>query len=138
MRKELTCYVQTNEEGEEVKVQRVTDDPQYYMLTLGQNRMVVNVAELMDAIGAIDHFSTMFDEERRVAENKAKAPPTVVVNVPEAKPKKGKKVALEDEGAIMLEAQTRSGPTASELALERQTQHMKGESLVMVEKKVNE
>lgn len=138
MRKELTVYISTNEENEEVKVMRVKDDPQFYLLTLGQNRMVVNVAELMDAIGAIDHYSALFDQEQAMREARAAAPPsrTVSLDVKPIKPsKKPTKVNAEDEGALILEAQIRQGPTASELALEKMTQHMQGETIIVTEKK---
>ena len=57
MRKELVCYVTTNEEGEECKVQRVADDPNFFLFTMGQNRMVLNIHELMDAVGTIGHYA---------------------------------------------------------------------------------
>ena len=135
MRKELVCYVTTNEEGEECKVQRVADDPNFFLFTMGQNRMVLNIHELMDAVGTIGHYSTLFDQEAMMRAKTTAAPAKAVV-VEVAKPvKKGKKVDPEDEGALILEAQNRTGPTASELALEKQMSLMKGDTIVITEKK---
>jgi hypothetical protein len=134
MRKELLVYIKTNEEGEEVKVQRVTDDPNFFLFTLGANRMVIDINELMDAVGAISHYSTLFDQETMIREARAKAPPLRVVEVPTVINIGSKKSNPEDDGALILEAQTRSGPTASELALEAQTKHMQGDSFVLTEK----
>lgn len=142
MRKELTVFIQTNEEGEEIKVSRVTTEPGFMLLTLGQNRMVVNVEELIEAIQSIGHYSVLFDEEQRRREQRDASsknnPCAVIAAAPEnfnpivkrAKTSKNK----EDEGALILPAELRQGPTASELALEQQTKHMKGETLVVVEK----
>jgi hypothetical protein len=127
MKKELVCYISTNEEGEECKVQRVAADPQFYLLTLGQTRMVLNIGELLDAVGAIGHYSTLFDQEEMMRDARAKIPIHAVTPI---RPK-----AKEEEEGLVIEAQMRTGPTASELALEAQTKHMQGESLVVVEKK---
>ncbi len=130
MKKELTVYINTNEEGEEIKVSRVNDGTnQFMLLTLGGNRMVVDVAELMEAVGAIGHYSTLFDQEHKIREQRKKAPPAIVVTPPPAAAKKAAK-HKEDENALVLEAQVRTGPTASELALEKQMKLMQGESLV--------
>jgi len=115
--------------------------------------MVVNVAELMEAVGAIEHYSTLFDQEQKMKENrkntqrivvspeafdeieeelKNPSPPTQHLLKAAARHKA--KFAKEDEGALILEAQTRTGPTASELALEKQMGMMQGESLVFKEK----
>ena len=136
MRKELLVYIKTNEEGEEVRVQRVADDPNFFLFTLGANRMVMDINELMDAVGAISHYSTLFDQETMIREARAKAPPLRVVEIPTQINVGAKRSTHpEDDGALILEAQTRSGPTASELALEAQTKHMQGESLVVTEDK---
>lgn len=136
LKKELVCFIETTEEGEYIKVNRLDTDPGFFLLSLGQNRMVVNGAELMEAINAIDFYSTMFNEERKRKEQALAAPPKTMEITPTVVQKKSsKKVDKEDEGAIILEPSLRLGPTESELALERQTQHMKGESLVITEKK---
>jgi len=138
MRKELLVFISTNEPGEEVKVQRVADDPNFYLFTLGTNRMVLDVNELMEAIGSISQYSAVFDQETMIKEARAKAPPPRVVEIPTTlnlNTKKSKKGNPEDDGALIVEAQMRSGPTASELALEAQTKHMQGESLVVTDKK---
>jgi hypothetical protein len=127
MKKELVCFISTSEEGEECKVQRVAADPQFYLLTLGQTRMVLNISELLDAVGAIGHYSTLFDQEEMIRDARAKAPIHVVTPI-------RSKVKEEEEG-LVLEAQMRTGPTASELALEAQTKHMHGDEIVVVEKK---
>jgi hypothetical protein len=127
MKKELVCYISTNEEGEECKVQRVAADPQFYLLTLGQTRMVLNISELLDAVGAIGHYSTLFDQEEMIRDARAKTPIHVVTPI--------RSKAKEEEEGLVLEAQMRTGPTASELALEAQTKHMHGDEIVVVEKK---
>jgi hypothetical protein len=140
MRKELTVYVATNEPDEEVKVMRVKDDPQFFMLSLGGSRIVVNIGELMEAVGAISHFSALFEQEekmRAMRDAKPAAPviPTVVASAPKKfGPKKKSDKANEDEDAVVFEAQVRTGPTASELELEKQMGQMQGESLVFREK----
>lgn len=136
MRKELLVFISTNEQGEEVRVQRVADDPNFYLFTLGNNRMVIEINELMEAIGSISQYSAVFDQETMMREARAKAPPTRVVEIPTTlNLSKKTKANPEDEGALILEAQTRSGPTASELALEAMTKHMQGETLVVTDKK---
>ena len=136
MRKELTVYIGTNEPDEEIKVMRVKDDPTFYILTIGGMRIVVNMAELFDAAGAIGHYATLFDQEERMRAMRDKTPPPRVVEVEAPGPNARKKtnVYLEDEDTLVLETQVRTGPTASELALEQQTQHMLGDSLVLKEK----
>lgn len=132
MRKELIVYIETNEKDEMIKVSRVDDGTdQFMLLTLGGNRMVINTEEFVNAIGAIGHYSTLFKQEEKMRELRKNGPPAIVVTPPTVK--KGK-VAKEDEGALILEAQTRTGPTASELALEKQMGLMQGESLVFKEK----
>lgn len=148
MRKELVVYVNTNEEGEEVKVQRVADNDEFILLTAGVNRLVLNVAELMEAVGAIGHYSVLFDQEKRIREARANAGKIVVsektfneieeaINNPKpvnAKLKKAMAKNKEDEGEIVFDAPVRSGPTASELALEKEMRLMKGETLEITEK----
>jgi hypothetical protein len=140
MKKELIVFIQSNEEGEHIRVSRVDDGTNRFMLlTAGQNRMVVDVQELMEGIGAIGHYSALFDQEEKMKAMRDAARPARTVEVPTtipvAKPKGKAKVDPEDEGALILEAQMRSGPTASELALEAQTRHMHGDSLEIREKK---
>lgn len=135
MRKELLVYIATNEEGEECKVQRVAADTDFFLFTLGQQRMVLNIHELMEAVSSIDRYSTMFDQEQMMKDMRAKAPPLRVVETPVLPIKGGKRLNPEDEGALIIEAQMRTGPTASELALEAQTKHMQGETLVVTDKK---
>lgn len=134
IKKELVCYLETTEEGEYVKVNRVETEPGFFLLSLGQNRIVVNGAELMDALSSIDFYATMFDEERK-RKDQASKPKAMTVVAEAPAPKKGKKVAKEDEGALILDPVLRMGPTESELALERQTKHMKGDTIVITEKK---
>lgn len=148
MRKELVVYVNTNEEGEEVKVQRVADNDEFILLTAGVNRLVLNVAELMEAVGAIGHYSVLFDQEKRIREARANAGKIVVsektfneieeaINNPKpvnAKLKKAMAKNKEDEDEIVFDAPVRSGPTASELALEKEMRLMKGDTLEITEK----
>lgn len=131
MRKELTVYITTNEEGEEVTVQRVASDPEFLLLRLGQNRMVVNKAELVEAIQNIDFYSAAFDEEARMKENKAKleasrAAAKVKLGVvetisvaPSKKPAAKKALTKEEEGTIVMDQDFSRGPTDSELALQK-------------------
>lgn len=133
VRKELVVHVETNEEGEFVKINKLDGDGGFFLLTFGANRMVVNGDELIEAINSIGFYSTLFTEETRRRQQSKSVIPTVV---PVAAPKKaGKKKVDEEEGAIVLEPVLRLGPTASELALEAQTKHMKGETIVLTEKK---
>lgn len=135
IKKDLVCYIETNEKDEFVKINRLETEPGFFLLTLGANRMVVNGGELMEAINAIDFYSTMFDEELKRRTQATVAPPKAMTVTPTVTTKKSKKVAKEDEGAIILEPSLRLGPTESELALERMTKHMQGDTIVLTEKK---
>jgi len=127
MKKELIVFIATNEEGEAIRVSRVDDGSNRFMLlTLGVNRMVVDVAELMDGIGAIGHYSTLFDQEELM-----KAMRTKTQSIPQ--PPVTNPIQKEEEFTIVMDAPTRSGPSASELALEAQTKHMQGGTLVLKE-----
>lgn len=142
MRKELTVYVNTSEEGEEVIVQRVADDPTFVLLRLGQSRMVINKAELLEAISCIEYYSAAFDQEKVVLENRTKleasrtaAKGRVLEILPAskaAKPKKGG--SQEEEGTLILDQDFSRGPTESELALEGITKHMQGPEITITEK----
>ena len=127
MRKELVVYVNTNEEGEEVKVQRVANDDAFILLTAGNNRLVLNVAELVEAIGAIGHYSVMFDEEKRIREARATKSKSSTVGVNNQASSKN----LEDE--ILFDIPIRNGPTPSELALEKEMRLMKGDQIILRE-----
>lgn len=133
IKKELVVFTETNEEGEFIKVNRLDTDPGFFLLTLGQNRMVINGAEIIEALQTIDHFGTLFDQELKMKQQRAVSPAKAMTITPS--PKRGKKVVAEDEGALVLDPVLRLGPTESELALERQTKHMQGETLVITEKK---
>lgn len=148
MRKELVVYVNTNEEGEEVKVQRVADNDEFILLTAGVNRLVLNVNELMEAVGAIGHYSMLFDQEKRIRDARAASSKITVsdntfnqIEEALAKPsptneklKKALKKNKEDEEEIVFEAPIRTGPTPSELALEKEMRLMKGETIEITEK----
>lgn len=134
LKKELVIFTETNEEGEYIKVNRLDTEPGFYLLTLGQNRMVINGAELIDAIQNINHYGALFDEEVRIKKQRAASPPKAMTIAPVTPPKKNRKVNPEDEGALVLDPIMRLGPTESELALERQTKHMQGDSFVLKEK----
>lgn len=134
IKKELVVHIESNEEGEFIKVNALDTEPGYFLLSLGQNRMVINGAELIEALSAIDYYGTLFKQEHLAREQRLKAPPkAMTVAAPTSK--KGKK-SSEPEGTFELDPTVmRMGPTASELALERQTQHMKGETIVITDKK---
>jgi|GEM_PF-7131375 hypothetical protein len=127
MRKELTVYVNTNEEGEEVIVQRVTEDPDFLLLRLGQGRMVVNKAELLEAISSIEYYSAAFDNEKKMKEQKAKVEASrknvTVVNIEKPKPVK-KSASKEEEGTIIMDEDFTRGPTESELALKKKMEEL--------------
>lgn len=133
IKKELICHVSTLEEGEFTKVNAIETDPGYFLLTLGTARIVVNGAELAEAMQSISYYGAMFAQEADIKAKRAAAPPkAVVLTGPTVKRNKKN---TEDEGAIVLPAEMRLGPTASELALERQTKHMQGETLVITDTK---
>jgi len=134
LKKEIVVHIETNEEGEFIKVNALDTDPGYFLLSLGQNRMVINGQELVEALHTIDQYSTLFAQERNMKMQRAAAPPKAVVFESPAKPRKRGKNSDEPEGTIVLDPILRMGPTASELALESQTKHMKGETLVITEK----
>lgn len=134
LKKEIVIYTESNEEGEFIKVNRLDTDPGFFLLTLGQNRMVINGAELIDALQTIDRYGALFDEELRIKRQRDSSPPKAMSITPVVATKKTKRVNSEDEGALVLDPIMRLGPTESELALERQTKHMQGESLVLKEK----
>lgn len=131
LKKELICYTSTLEEGEFTKVNAIEGEPGYFLLSLGQQRIIINGHELMEAMSSIDYYATLFKQESLAREQRAKAPAkAVVVTAPTKRAKKSN----EEEGTIELEAVLRTGPTASEVALEKQTKHMNGETLVFKEK----
>jgi hypothetical protein len=134
LKKEIVIFTETNEEGEFIKVNRLDTDPGFFLLTLGQNRMVINGDELIEALQTIDRYGMLFDEETRIKTQRAAAPPKTVVLSSPTPAKKSKRVNPEDEGALVLDPIMRLGPTESELALERQTKHMQGASLILKEK----
>ena len=72
MRKEIICYVTTNEKGEEVSVQRVSEDPNFVLIRVGTTRLVLNKSELMEAIDLTSFYGRMFDEEQQQKDNKVK------------------------------------------------------------------
>lgn len=112
MRKELTVYISTNEDGEEVRISRVNDGTdQFMLLTAGVNRLVLNIEELLEAVGAIGHYSTLFDQEHKMRELRKNSSPAAQIPA---------RVSIEGEKELIVDAQIRSGPTASELALEKQ------------------
>lgn len=135
LKKELVIFTETDETGEFIKVNRLDANPGFFLLTLGQNRMVINGAELIEALQTIDHYGTLFDQELQMKRNRAAAPPKAIVVEAPVATKRGKKIAVEDEDAFILDPIMRLGPTDSELALEKQTKHMQGESLVLAAKK---
>jgi hypothetical protein len=142
MRKEIICYVTTNEEGEEVAVQRVSDDPQFVLVRVGQIRLVLNKHELVHAIETCDMYGKAFDEEQKMAENKAKLDASraaaaskgfvveeKVAPAPAKKPKVKQSGSKEEKGTLVMDMDVTRGPTASELELERITKLMNGPSL---------
>lgn len=133
MKKELIIYTESNEEGEFIKVNRLDTDPGFFLLSLGNNRMVINGDELVEALQTIDHYGTLFDQELKMKQQRSAAPPKAM-SINPIPAKRSKKTNPEDEGALVLEPILRLGPTESELALERQTKHMQGGSLVFKEK----
>jgi hypothetical protein len=135
IKKELVVHIESNEEGEFIKVNALDTEPGYFLLSLGVNRIVINGAELIEALSSIDYYATLFKHES-LAREQRKASPPKAVEVVAAPPKKSKKKASdEEEGTIVLDPVLRLGPTASELALEKQTKHMQGDTLVVKEKK---
>jgi len=134
IKKELIAHVSTLEEGEFTKINAIDGEPGYFLLSLGQQRIVVNGAELMEAMSSIDYYAAMFKQEATMKANRSASPPKAVVLATPTTSKRGKK-NTEEEGTLVLDPVMRLGPTDSELALERQTQHMKGETLVLTEKK---
>ena len=135
IKKELVVHIESNEEGEFIKVNALATDPGYFLLSLGVNRIVINGAELIEALSSIDYYATLFNHESVARENRLKGPPKAMTITPSSVSKRSRKVDKEEEGAIVLDPVLRMGPTASELALEKQTKHMQGETLVVTEKK---
>jgi len=133
LKKEIIVYVESNEDGEFIKVNALDSDPGYYLLSLGQNRMVISGAEMVEALSTIDQYATLFAHERKIKQQRAAAPPKAIVVPTVTASRRGKK-SEELEGTIVLDPALRLGPTASELALESQTKHMQGETLVITEK----
>lgn len=127
MRKEIVCYVETNEPEEEVSVQRVTNDPAFILLRVGTTRLVLNKEQLLDAVGTCDFYGRMFDEEKKNRENKVKLDDSraqarkVVENVTIATSAltPPAKLSKEEEGTIILDHEIRNAPTDSELALKK-------------------
>jgi hypothetical protein len=130
MKKELVVFVNSNEEGEAIRISRVDDGTNRYMLlSLGTNRMVVDVEELMDGLGAIGHYSTLFDQEERMKAMRAKTQSSQQAPVARTNP-----IQKEEEFTFVMDAPLRTGPSASEIALEAQTRHMQGDSFILKEK----
>jgi hypothetical protein len=97
----------------------------------------------MQAVGAIGHYSNIFEHEEKMAEQRKKSPPPVQhmqQATPEVtvKTKKGSAVKTvsykSKENELVLEAPMRDGPTESELALQEEMRLMQGESIVFREK----
>jgi len=122
MRKEVICYVTTNEEGEEVAVQRVTEDPTFVLVRVGQIRLVLNKNELVHAIETCDMYGKAFDEEARMQKQRAAldasraraaAQGFVVKEEPVKKPRK-KVGSKEEEGTIVMDIDASRAATSSE------------------------
>lgn len=135
VKKELIVHIETNEEGEYTKVNALDTDPGYFLLTCGQNRIVISGEELTDAINSIQFYGTLFAEERKRREQAKAAPAKAMVVAAEPLKKAKKKTHDEPEGTFVMDPIHRIGPTASELALAAQTKHMQGETVVVTEKK---
>lgn len=125
MRKEIVCYVETNEPEEEVSVQRVTNDPTFVLIRVGNTRLVLNKEQLLDAVGTCDFYGRMFDEEKKNRENKVKldasraqARKVEETVAPKVLPA-ASKLSKEEEGTIILDHEIRTAPTDSELALKK-------------------
>jgi hypothetical protein len=126
MRKEIICYVTTNEKGEEVSVQRVSEDTDFVLIRAGQTRLVLNKLELMEALDVTAFYGRMFDEEQKQKDNKVKLEES-------RKKAASKRVADDEEGAIVMDVENRLGPTDSELALLKLTANMVGDEIVIKE-----
>lgn len=114
MRKEIVCYIETNEEGEEVSVQRVAGQTDFIQLRIGQIRLVLNKNQLVDAVGTCDMYGKMFDEEAATRENRAKLEESRKIAA-----KKQEKVAGPTEAELSFVHENRTEPTESELALKK-------------------
>jgi hypothetical protein len=103
----------------------------------------------MEAVGAIGHYSVLFDQEKRIREARASSSKITVSerdfnkiedilskpSTANEKLKKAlKKTNTEDEDEIVFDAPLRNGPTASELALEKEMKLMRGDSIELTEK----
>jgi hypothetical protein len=129
VRKEIVCYIGTNEPEEEVSVQRVSDDPTFVLLRVGTTRLVLNKEQLLEAIGTCDMYGRVFEEEKNRKENKSKLDAsralarqlseTEITQAPVKKVNKVKGLSKEEEGSIILDEEIRTGPTESELALQK-------------------
>lgn len=126
MRKELICYVATNEEDVEVSVQRVSNDTDYVLLRIGTFAIALDRHELSDALGSVAYYGNVFDEEKKLKENApllaasraaAAKKATELASLSPGMKQKKTKVHKEDEGALVLEVENRTGPTESELKL---------------------
>jgi hypothetical protein len=126
MRKEIICYVTTNEKGEEVSVQRVSEDPTFVLIRVGTTRLVLNKAELAEAIDLTSFYGRMFDEEQQQKDNKVKL---------EESRARAKAARKDDEDELVMEFENRVGPTESELALLKMTTLMQGEEISVKEEK---
>ena len=127
MRKEIICYVTTNEKGEEVSVQRVSEDPNFVLIRVGTTRLVLNKSELMEAIDLTSFYGRMFDEEQQQKDNKVK--------LEESRAKAKAARAKDDDEELVMEFENRLGPTESELALLKMTTLMQGAELSVKEEK---
>lgn len=129
MRKEIITYVATNEEDTEVSVQRVSDDTDYVLLRLGSFAVAINRHELIESLETLSLYGRIFDEEKARKDNAGKLEESRAIAAKrqatelqtlspglKAKTKKAK-VHAEDEGALVLTAENRNEPTASELHL---------------------
>lgn len=129
MRKEIVTYVATNEEDTEVSVQRVSDDTDYVLLRLGSFAVAINRHELIESLETLSLYGRIFDEEKNRKDNAGKLEESRALAAKKQatelqtmslgmKPKSKKnKVHPEDEGALILTAENRSEPTASEIHL---------------------
>jgi hypothetical protein len=127
LRKEVICYVATNEEDVEVSIQRVSNDTDYILLRLGTFAIALDRKELSDALGTVTYYGNVFDQEKIMKDNApaleasraaaAKKATELASVSPGMKQKKTTKVNKEDEGALIIEVENRKGPTDSEIKL---------------------
>jgi len=69
IRKELTVFVNTIEQGEEISIASVVKDRRFVIINTGNGKVTANVEELQEALAEINAFNEAKGEVQEVNDN---------------------------------------------------------------------